>query len=283
MSTKPPSGTRDFLPDDVRRREYVIGVVRSVYESYGFEPLETPAYENIETLLGKYGEEGNKLIFKILKRGEHEASGEADLALRYDLTVPLARVVAQYQAELPRFFKRYQIQPVWRADRPAKGRFREFYQCDIDAMGSTSPVVEAELMGAVSEVLGRLGFGNYTIRLNHRKALRALMECAGVPEASHADALVAVDKLDKIGPDGVAKELEARGVDASAAKACLDFFTAASAEESEPSRMIDRLRHFVQNHESGPAAVNELEAIVGLAEGGPAKGRLRIDPSLARG
>ena len=283
MSTKPPSGTRDFLPDDVRRREYVIGVVRSVYESYGFEPLETPAYENIETLLGKYGEEGNKLIFKILKRGEHEASGEADLALRYDLTVPLARVVAQYQAELPRFFKRYQIQPVWRADRPAKGRFREFYQCDIDAMGSTSPVVEAELIGAVSEVLGRLGFGNYTIRLNHRKALRALMECAGVPEAIHADALVAVDKLDKIGPDGVAKELEARGVDASATKACLDFFTGASAEESEPSRMIDRLRHFVQNHESGPAAVNELEAIVRLAEGGPAKGRLRIDPSLARG
>ena len=121
MSTKPPGGTRDFLPDDVRRREYVIGVVRDVYERYGFEPLETPAFENIETLLGKYGEEGNKLIFKILKRGEHEASGEADLALRYDLTVPLARVVAQYQNELPKFFKRYQIQPVWRADRPARG------------------------------------------------------------------------------------------------------------------------------------------------------------------
>ena len=283
MSTKPPSGTRDFLPDDVRRREYVIGVVRSVYESYGFEPLETPAYENIETLLGKYGEEGNKLIFKILKRGEHEASGEADLALRYDLTVPLARVVAQYQAELPRFFKRYQIQPVWRADRPAKGRFREFYQCDIDAMGSTSPVVEAELIGAVSEVLGRLGFTNYTIRLNHRKALRALMECAGVPEAMHADALVAVDKLDKIGPEGVARELETRGIDASAATACLEFFTAATVEESDPGRMIERLRHFVQTHESGPAAVNELESIVGLAAAGPARGRLRIDPSLARG
>ena len=117
--TKPPSGTRDFLPDEIRRREYVMRVVRDVYESYGFEPLETPAFENIETLLGKYGEEGNKLIFKILRRGEHEASGEADLALRYDLTVPLARVVAQYQNELPRFFKRYQIQPVWRADRPA--------------------------------------------------------------------------------------------------------------------------------------------------------------------
>ncbi len=129
-----------------------------MYEQYGFEPLETPAFENIETLLGKYGEEGNKLIFKILRRGEHEATGEADLALRYDLTVPLARVVAQYQNELPRFFKRYQIQPVWRADRPARGRFREFYQCDIDAIGSTSPIVEVELLAAVSEVLDALGF-----------------------------------------------------------------------------------------------------------------------------
>src|SRR6187455_2760384 len=143
QSTKPASGMRDFLPEDVRRREYVIGVIKKVYEGYGFEPLETPAVENIETLLGKYGDEGNKLIFKILRRGDHEASGEADLALRYDLTVPLARVVAQYQNEFPRFFKRYQIQPVWRADRPARGRFREFYQCDIDAIGSTSPIVEA--------------------------------------------------------------------------------------------------------------------------------------------
>src|SRR5437879_10228961 len=152
-STKPPAGTRDFLPDDVRRREYVVGIVRDVYERYGFEPLETPAFENIETLLGKYGEEGNKLIFKILRRGEHEASGEADLALRYDLTVPLARVIAQYQNELPNFFKRYQIQPVWRADRPAKGRIREFFQCDIDSMGSSSVTVEVELLAAVSEVM----------------------------------------------------------------------------------------------------------------------------------
>src|SRR5881398_2576312 len=175
MSTKPPSGTRDFLPDDIRRREHVVGVIREVYESYGFEPLETPAFENIETLLGKYGEEGNKLIFKILKRGEHEGSGEADLALRYDLTVPLARVVAQYQNELPKFFKRYQIQPVWRADRPAKGRFREFFQCDIDALGSTSVVVEAELLGAVSEVMTRLGFTEFRLRLNHRGVLRAIL------------------------------------------------------------------------------------------------------------
>src|SRR5437899_9549587 len=154
--TQPARGMRDFLPADVRKREHVIGVIKSVYERYGFEPLETPAVENIETLMGKYGEEGNQLIFKILKRGEHEKSGEADLALRYDLTVPLARVVAQYQNELPKFFKRYQIQPVWRADRPAKGRFREFFQCDIDAIGSKSPVIEAEQIVAVSEVMARL-------------------------------------------------------------------------------------------------------------------------------
>src|SRR5437016_5083337 len=171
MSTKPPSGTRDFLPKDVRRREYVIGVVRDVYERYGFEPLETPAFENIETLLGKYGDEGNKLMFKILRRGEHEASGEADLALRYDLTVPLARVVAQYQNELPKFFKRYQIQPVWRADRPARGRFREFYQCDIDAIGSMSMTVEAELIAAASDVFTELGFLDFQVRLNDRRLL----------------------------------------------------------------------------------------------------------------
>src|SRR5947199_144131 len=187
MSTKPPGGTRDFLPEDIRRREYVIGTTRRVYERYGYEPLETPAFENIETLLGKYGEEGNKLIFKILRRGEHERSGEADLALRYDLTVPLARVVAQYQNELPKFFKRYQIQPVWRADRPARGRFREFYQCDIDAIGSRSVVVDAELLASVSDALVRLGFRDFVLRLNHRRALTALLQCAGVPADRHAD------------------------------------------------------------------------------------------------
>src|SRR3981189_1232166 len=147
--TQPGRGMRDFLPAEVRRREYVIRIIKQVYERYGFEPLETPAVENIETLMGKYGEEGNQLIFKILKRGEHESTGQADLALRYDLTVPLARVVAEYRNDLPKFFKRYQIQPVWRADRPARGRFREFYQCDVDAIGSTSAIVEAALLGAV--------------------------------------------------------------------------------------------------------------------------------------
>src|SRR5215831_3670370 len=191
QSTKPPSGTRDFLSEDVRRREYVIGIITRVYERYGFEPLETPAVENIETLLGKYGEEGNQLIFKILMRGEHEASGKADLALRYDLTVPLARVVAQYQSKLPRLFKRYQIQPVWRADRPARGRFREFYQCDVDSLGSTSPMVEAELCAAMSDALTELGFSDFVIRPNHRELLTAILSRAGVGAHQHADALIA--------------------------------------------------------------------------------------------
>src|SRR5919106_1876818 len=163
--TNPARGMRDFLPVDVRKREYVIGIIKEVYESYGYEPLETPAVENIDTLMGKYGEEGNQLIFKILKRGVHEASGEADLALRYDLTVPLARVVAEYRDKLPKFFKRYQIQPVWRADRPARGRYREFYQCDVDVIGSRSMVVEAELCSAVCDVFVRLGFHEFVVRL----------------------------------------------------------------------------------------------------------------------
>jgi histidyl-tRNA synthetase len=283
MSTKPPSGTRDFLPDDIRRREFVVGVVREVYERCGFEPLETPAFENIETLLGKYGEEGNKLIFKILRRGEHESTGEADLALRYDLTVPLARVVAQYQAELPRFFKRYQVQPVWRADRPARGRFREFYQCDIDAIGSTSPVVEADLLGAVSQVLTRLGFDDFVIRLNHRRALTAILDCAGVPAELQGDALIALDKFDKIGGAGVEKELGARGIDAAATRACLDFFTGETREDPHPAGAVDRLRRFVQRHHAGPTAVDELDTIIRLADGTPAHGRIRVDPSLARG
>jgi histidyl-tRNA synthetase len=274
---------RDFLPADVRRREYVIGVIRGVYEQYGFEPLETPAIENIDTLLGKYGDEGNKLIFKILKRGEHERSGEADLALRYDLTVPLARVIAQYQNELPKFFKRYQIQPVWRADRPARGRFREFYQCDIDAVGSDSPLVEAELLAAVSEVLGRLGFEDFVIRLNHRQALTALLECAGVPVTRHGEALVAIDKLDKIGRVGVEKELRDRGLDADATVKCLEFFSGATREDPRSRSPIDRLREFVKGNRRGSAAVGSLDEIIRLTDSGPAHGRIQIDPSLARG
>jgi histidyl-tRNA synthetase len=282
MSTRPPSGTRDFLPADVRRREYVIDVVRRVYERYGYEPLETPAFENIETLVGRSGEESDKLIFKILRRGEHERSGEADLALRYDLTVPLARVIAQYQNELPRFFKRYQIQPVWRADRPARGRFREFYQCDIDAIGSTSMVVEAELLASVSDVMATLGFEEFTIRLNHRRALSAILECAGIPDPKHDEALVAIDKLDKIGIDGVGEELRARGIDAHATVACLEFFTGLTSVDPRTGA-LERLREFVRRHRHGPTSVAELDEIVALTDGTAAHGRIRIDPSLARG
>jgi histidyl-tRNA synthetase len=275
--TKPPSGTRDFLPDDIRRREYVIRIVRDVYERYGFEPLETPAFENIETLLGKYGDEGNKLIFKILRRGEHEQTGTADLALRYDLTVPLARVVAEYQSSLPRFFKRYQIQPVWRADRPARGRFREFYQCDVDVIGTTSPIVEAEILGAVCEVLTRLGFQDFSVRLNHRLVLSALLNAAGVWANQQNDALIALDKLDKIGIEGVANEFRGRGIDPAATDKCLAFFT--SPEGEAPAETLRRLETMLP----GDTSVANLREIVALANQTPSAGRLRIDLSLARG
>ena len=290
---------RDFLPADVRRREYVMRVIREVYERYGFEPLETPAVENIETLLGKYGEEGNQLIFKILKRGEHERTGEADLALRYDLTVPLARVVAEYGERLPKFFKRYQIQPVWRADRPARGRFREFYQCDVDSIGSRSAVVEAELCAAAADALARLGFTNFTIRLNHREALAGVLDRAGVAAEKHGDALVALDKLDKIGAEGVAKEFAARGISDEAGVMLLRFFDGLNSldrpaeivadEDARVQRaafneaVLGRLLEFVGPHERGAAAVENLREILRLAEAAGVGRAVKLDPSLARG
>jgi len=297
--TQPARGMRDFLPEDVRKREYVIGVIKDVYERYGFEPLETPAAENIETLMGKYGEEGNQLIFKILKRGVHEGTGEADLALRYDLTVPLARVVAEYRDKLPKFFKRYQIQPVWRADRPARGRFREFYQCDVDVLGSHSMVVEAEICAAASEVLRRLGFNDFNIRLNHRKVLTGILGVAGVALELHDAALIALDKLDKIGRDGVEKELLARGVEANAANRLLKFFSElteldhaaeiAAGEDPDTKQqalnkaVVGRIVEFVGDNEMGSRGVDELQAIVDYACAAGIANRLQIDPSLARG
>jgi histidyl-tRNA synthetase len=278
LSTKPPSGTRDFLPDDIRRREYVIGVVRDVYEKYGFEPLETPAFENIETLLGKYGEEGNKLIFKILKRGEHEHTGEADLALRYDLTVPLARVVAQYQSELPRFFKRYQIQPVWRADRPARGRFREFFQCDIDALGTTSLLVEVEILSAVSEVLLRLGFSDFKIRVNDRRLLAALLTRSGVPQHLHGEALTALDKLDKIGFDGVDREMAARGIPPAAISALLMIMRRAAEPPKENAGHA-----WVLGPVAAEPGAQNLSEIVEFSDQTAASGKVVVDLSLARG
>ncbi len=281
-----------------------MGVVRGVYERYGFEPLETPAVENIETLTGKYGEEGNQLIFKILKRGEGAATGAADLALRYDLTVPLARVVAEYGERLPKFFKRYQMQPVWRADRPARGRFREFYQCDVDATGSRSMIVEAELCAAASDVLTQLGFTNFTIRLNHRQVLAGVLEQAGVGADKQADALVALDKLDKIGAEGVAKELGERGVAGEAGAKLLSFFEGvaqleratelvdderfeveggATRADAFNAAMLGRLIEFLGDHEAGARGVDELRQILQFAGATGAGGRIKIDPSLARG
>jgi len=290
---------RDFLPADVRRREYVIGVIREVYERYGFEPLETPAVENIETLLGKYGEEGNQLIFKILKRGEHEKSGEADLALRYDLTVPLARVVAEQGERLPKFFKRYQIQPVWRADRPARGRYREFYQCDVDAIGSRSMIVEAEICAAASDVLTRLGFTNFTIRLNHRQVLAGVLEQAGIATEFHGDALVALDKLDKIGAEGVAKEFASRGIAEEAGERLLSFVAGLASleraaeivadENAEQGReafnaaVLGRLVEFIGDNEAGAHGCEELRQILQFAASSGAGASIKLDPSLARG
>ena len=296
QKTQPPRGMRDFLPEDVRKREYVIGVIKEVYERYGFEPLETPAAENIETLMGKYGEEGNQLIFKILKRGVHEGTGEADLALRYDLTVPLARVVAEYRDKLPKFFKRYQIQPVWRADRPARGRFREFYQCDVDVLGSRSMTVEAEICAAASEVLTKLGFNDFCVRLNHRKALTGILGVAGVALENHDSALIALDKLDKIGADGVKKEFAARGINESAGDRLLNFFSdlasldhAAEMVAEEKSRqalnkaVLGRIVEFVNDNELGAQGVAELQSILDYVDAMGLSDQIKIDPSLARG
>ena len=285
---------RDFLPDDVRRREYVIGVIKRVYERYGFEPLETPAVENLETLMGKYGEEGNQLIFKILKRGDAlkdvALADAADLALRYDLTVPLARVIAHHQSKLPKLFKRYQIQPVWRADRPARGRFREFYQCDVDALGSMSPVIEAEICAAVSDALTELGFDDFTIRINHRQLLTQLLTVFGVPLDLHGSALVALDKLDKIGIDGVEAELGQRGVDPRASQLLLGYFEDLrnapfwkattdwqKANEEALDFSIQRAGAVVRE------SLENLRKIIRLGASTRAAQRFRFDPTLARG
>jgi histidyl-tRNA synthetase len=283
--TNPARGMRDFLPADVRKREYVIGIIKQVYESYGFEPLETPAVENLETLTGKYGEEGTQLMFKILKRGEKldiekaaKESDLSDLALRYDLTVPLARVVANNKNDLPKFFKRYQIQPVWRADRPARGRFREFYQCDVDAIGSGSMIVEGELISAVTEILRRLGFNDFTIRLNHREVLADILDTAGVPLELHGEALVAIDKLDKIGPEGVQTELAERGIADESSKMLLDIFEQTRqivGEGKDVNRtIVSNLINIVSNE-----VLTEIGQILKFADKCP----IQLDPSLARG
>ena len=293
---------RDFLPAQARRRNHVFGIIREVYESYGFEPLETPSMERLSTLLGKYGEEGDQLVFKVMKRGNkfdkalgRSQNGEslnevdfADMGLRYDLTVPLARIVAEYQNDLPAIFKRYQIAPVWRADRPQRGRFREFYQCDVDVIGSSAMTVEAEVAGALSEVLGRLGFADFRIHLNHRLLLDAMLDNAGVPAKRRQDALVAIDKMDKIGLDGVLKELNERGLSQAAIDGLMPLLEQASAPAAEVGAFdnaatLAALEAQVGHLESGQKALAELKNILAFASAGPAAKHLYLDPSLARG
>jgi histidyl-tRNA synthetase len=314
--TQPARGMRDFLPSDVRKREYVIGIIKEVYQKYGFEPLETPAVENLETLTGKYGEEGSQLMFKILKRGEkldvsQGEKGLSDLALRYDLTVPLARVVANYKNELPKFFKRYQIQPVWRADRPARGRYREFYQCDVDAIGSSSMIVEAELISAVCEILERLGFEDFEVRLNHRRILSSILEAFEIPKDKHTSVLISIDKLDKIGREGVLIDLEERGIDEILGEKILQFikntqdtiivsetlsnklfeveFSEKYSKEEFAGNKIDTfnyialkdLENLFLEKDTSTIGINDLTKLLTISNEN--KVRIRIDPSLARG
>jgi histidyl-tRNA synthetase len=275
ISTDPASGTRDFLPEDVSHREDVFGKIRTVFERHGFAPLDTPAFERLDVLTGKYGDEGDQLMFKILRRGEHEGTGEADLALRYDLTVPLARVVARYGSQLVMPFKRYHIAPVWRADRPGKGRFREFFQCDVDTIGSDSLMADATTIAAVTDALAETGLSGFTVRLNSRKALRGLVEAYGVPVDLEADALVAIDKLDKIGVDGVAAELTDRGVPEAAVRTL--------SEDLGHTQMVDAFRERLAATERGREGLAEVDEVLSLLDGTVAGGRVQYAPVLARG
>ncbi|MFU8840042.1 MAG: histidine--tRNA ligase [Nitriliruptoraceae bacterium] len=256
IDANPASGTRDLLPDDVLRRERAFAAIRDTFAAHGFAPLETPAFERLEVLTGKYGDEGDQLIFKILRRGEHEASGDADLALRYDLTVPLARVAARYGSQLPTPFKRYQIAPVWRADRPGKGRYREFYQCDVDTIGSDSLTADAATLVAVTDALTALGLDGFRVQLNSRQALRGLVEAYGIEVAQESDALVALDKLDKIGLDGVARELTGRGIPAPAIAAL-----EADLGADDPASAV---RARLERSETGQAGLAEVDRVLDL-------------------
>ena len=289
-STKPPSGMRDYLPETVAQRRYVMAKIERVFQRYGFLPLETPAIENLTTLLGKYGEEGDQLLFRLLHRGDKlsralekestEAGDLAELGLRYDLTVPLARVVAQYGNSLPRFFKRYQIQPVWRADRPAKGRFREFYQCDVDLTGTISLLAEAEVMNAVSDALLDLGFTNFTIALNHRVLLRSMIEAAAIDPSLEGSALMAIDKLDKIGVDGAQEELIQRGIVQESAQRLLGMTTSTTGADN--GSILESLRAQLSQPEA-QQALNDLETLLALTSDAPAGSHIRLAPALARG
>ncbi len=285
-----PQGTRDFGPEVVRKRNYILNTIRTVFENYGFQPLETPALENLETLMGKYGEEGDKLIFKILNNGldnpaKHEqarkdfenilqgknSKGITERALKYDLTIPFARFVAMNHKQLIFPFKRYQIQPVWRADRPQKGRYREFYQCDADVVGSRSLLHELELANIYHDVFSLLGIRNYELRINHRKILSALAEQCGGAEKMN-DIAITIDKLDKIGLEKVKEELNKKGFTRQQTTV-IENYLSVSGTNAEKLSKIKSLLNDTDNMTKG---VEELEYL----DGGT---RLVIDLTLARG
>ena len=295
MAQKPsiPKGTRDFGHEEMARRNYIFDTIRSVFRLYGFSQIETPAMENLSTLMGKYGEEGDKLLFKILNSGDwlrgadramidagdyvHLTSKVSEKGLRYDLTVPFARFVVQHRDELTMPFKRFQIQPVWRADRPQKGRYREFYQCDADIVGSDSLVNEIELLQLVDEVFARLGI-RITIKLNNRKVLAGIAEMIGAPEKL-TDITVAIDKIDKIGLDKVKEELAERGLPAEAI-ARLEPVLAISGDTAA---RLAALKDILAGNETGLLGVAELQTVSDGAARLGMRAEVELDASLARG
>ena len=297
MASKPsiPKGTRDFSPSEVAKRQYIIQVIKSNFEKFGFQPIETPSFENSDTLMGKYGEEGDRLIFKILNSGDYLAKANAthlenkdstkltssisEKALRYDLTVPFARYVVQHQNEIEFPFKRYQIQPVWRADRPQKGRFREFFQCDADVVGSKSLWQEVELVQLYDTVFTSLGLEGVTIKINNRKILSGIAEVIGASDKL-IDFTVALDKLDKIGEEGVKKEMIEKGIaeDAIAKVQPLFNFTGNIAEK------IEKLSDLLSASNEGMKGVEELRFICdNVTKLGLSSAVLDLDVTLARG
>ena len=289
MAQKPsiPKGTRDFSPAEMMRRTYIFESIKSVFRTYGFAPLETPAMENLSTLLGKYGDEGDKLLFKILNSGDYaanlsdeqvrQASQICEKGLRYDLTVPFARYVVQHQNEISFPFKRYQVQPVWRADRPQKGRYREFYQCDVDVIGSRSLLNEVELIEIVERVFAKLGI-NVVLKMNNRKILYGIAEAIG-----HADKMmditVAIDKLEKIGLDNVKAELAARGLEQEA----IDKLQPILELSGTNAEKLAKLGEVIGVSETGVKGIEEMTEIFGYVERLGLQLPIELDLSLARG
>mgnify|MGYP001000604860 FL=1 len=297
MAQKPsiPKGTRDFSPSEVAKRQYIISIIKSNFEKFGFQPIETPSFENSETLMGKYGEEGDRLIFKILNSGDYLAkaiesalenkesnkltSSISEKALRYDLTVPFARYVVQHQNDIEFPFKRYQIQPVWRADRPQKGRFREFYQCDADVVGSKSLWQEVELIQLYDAVFTDLGLKGVTIKINNRKILSGIAEVISASDKL-IDFTVALDKLDKIGEDGVKTELLEKGISEAAIQKVQPLFNFTGSI----SEKIQKLDSLLASSSEGMKGIEELKFICeAVAELGLTKANLDLDVTLARG